>query len=216
MATGSYPGPRVVDISDPNNPIFAVPGYPVPSFTGFDIVVEGDYAYQASWGNGLQIFDILNPSTPIYMGGAPIPSFPSYGVEVDGNYAYVAAGGKMQIVDIINPFAPTITGMGYAICSNAYDIDVQGIYAYVADGPALRIVDISNPTPPGLVLPSITYPVPGNAWDVVVSGDYAYIAAHSGGIHIVNISDPLNPRVEGPTNTGAGGWSMGAYEKDYN
>ncbi len=46
-----------------------------------------------------------------------------------------------------------------------------------------------------------TYDTPGIAWGIYVSGDYAFIADAHEGLHIMDISDPLNPILLGTYDT---------------
>jgi hypothetical protein len=70
-------------------------------------------------------------------------------------------------------------------------IFVQGNYAYIGEGPRLTILDITNPASPTVM--GNTAPMPGLVQDIYVSGNYAYLAGYSGGLRVINISNPGCP-----------------------
>jgi hypothetical protein len=53
------------------------------------IKVLGNYAHVADGSNGLLIFDITNPSSPIVQESCPV-AVDSWGISVSGDYVYVA------------------------------------------------------------------------------------------------------------------------------
>ena len=60
------------------------------------VAVQGRYAYisTASSANGLQVYDISNPSAaPVLFGSATTSSSTSKRIKVQGKYAYVASAG---------------------------------------------------------------------------------------------------------------------------
>lgn len=87
-------------------------------------------------------------------------------------------------------------------------LEVAGDYAYLTVDGRLLIVDISNPLAPvqlgetGGLLAPLDSPenqlgCSGVANDVAITGDYAYVAADTGGVKIVDVSDPTQPQVVG-------------------
>lgn len=87
-------------------------------------------------------------------------------------------------------------------------LKVEGDYAYLASGDQMVIVDVSNPLVPVELGKTERLLAPPGSWqedwrcggivyDVAVSDNYAYVAADTGGIQIVDVSDPLSPRLVG-------------------
>ena len=76
---------------------------------------------------------------------------------------------------------------------------VQGRYAYVGVGPRLVVVDVGDPTRPVAV--GGTGLLPDAVMGVAVSGAYAYVADGSGGLRVVDVSDPASPREVGSYGT---------------
>ena len=56
-----------------------------------DVFVSGSYAYVADWWDGLEIFDISDPTAPVEVGQFN-DGGSSYGIYVSESYAYVADG----------------------------------------------------------------------------------------------------------------------------
>lgn len=153
-----------------------------------DISVEGQYAYVACFDKGLAIVDVSVPSS-LQLVGTFDAGYYTYGVHVEGNLVYLTAGG-LKIIDASDPTAPVLLG-SLSCPSTALAVTVDGDHAYVTtshDG--LRVIDISDSTSP--------YEVDsGTVWewwyghDICHWGQYVYIA-ESSGMHIFDISDPLN------------------------
>jgi hypothetical protein len=106
------------------------------------VAVSGNYAYLAASANGLRIFNVANPATPIEVGSYDTPG-DAQGITVVGNYAYLADGGSgLRIINIANPAAPAETGF-YNTPGYAWEVAVLGNYAYVADSySGLRIINV--------------------------------------------------------------------------
>ena len=64
--------------------------------------------------------------------------------------------------------------------------------AYIGIGPSLVILNIADPAHPSVLGQS--RPLPNLIASVAISGAYAYVADNSGGLRIVDVSDPANPR----------------------
>ncbi|MBN1594662.1 hypothetical protein JW933_01920 [candidate division FCPU426 bacterium] len=86
---------------------------------------------------------------------------------------------------------------GYLICGLPREVEIQGTYAYVAAEGIFVIMDISDPLHP---VPVSYFEPPGYAaYGVALQGDYAYLACNSGGLCVVDISDPNLPQQAGVT-----------------
>lgn len=195
------PGPKIYysglleiyDVSNPLNPVkvgqIATANYPE------DVSVIGNYAYVVSdWS--FQVFDISNPAAPALVGSTNITDGADQKLDVAFPYAYVVNGESastnnhvLEVIDITKPSAPavvssvTIENGLYSIFSPK--IKVSGKYAIIA---------VFHDT-------WSTSPIPEyNAYFVKFDG-YYYIYRRNY-LTIYDVSNPIQPRQVGFTNTG--------------
>ena len=182
------------------NPVDVTP--PWLNFSPYDVCVDGNYAYIAGGVNGLHIFDISDPSNPIWINQVDMPRY-AYDVAVSGGYAYVADGtAGLQIIDIDPPesayIVKTVNTPGQA---NGVAVSVG--YAYVADGEkGLQIINVAKPELAYIVN---TVDTPGVTYFVVVTGGYAYVT--DGNLHIIDIDPPESAYIINAVDTP--GWARG-------
>jgi hypothetical protein len=204
-------GLRIVDISNPTNPILIgrLDDSNFISAAFKPIAIQGRYAYIVNTTSGpttghLLVVDIANPKKPSlvanYNAGTGFTVF-SY-LAVSGKYAYVTSlpAGAIFIIDISNPAAPALTGK-YVDTTNmlgAGYFAVRGRYAYIVSGSrnSLVVVDISNPAVPTLAGKLIDATNLAGASKMALAGNYAYTTI-TGGIAVVNISNPALPKFVG-------------------
>jgi choice-of-anchor B domain-containing protein len=132
---------------------------------------------------------------------------PVYGTE----YVLLGRTSGTSFVDISDPVNPVYLGNLPASGSNSSwrDIKVDGNYAYIvseAGGHGMQIFDLTKlrnvVNPPATFSEDAHYSGWGNAHNLVINeaSDRAYgvgTNTSSGGLHIVDISDPLNPVIMG-------------------
>ncbi|MFB3909771.1 MAG: hypothetical protein ACE15D_15350 [Candidatus Eisenbacteria bacterium] len=163
------------------------------------LAIRGSHAYIGARVSGLQVVDFSDPASPRIVASADL--FWAIGVAVSGPYAYVTAGygpRELVVVDISDPLNPYAIGSAVTLGSST-GVAISGNYAYVADSEAgMTVVDISNPHAPVVVANLST---PGWARVIAVSGTYAYVG-DSYGLRVMDIKDPLHPRIVGNTGTG--------------
>jgi formylglycine-generating enzyme required for sulfatase activity len=118
-------------------------------------------------------------------------------VAVANGYAYVADDEmgltvldvRVRILGAVKVVSATDTP------GNAKGIAISGDHAYIADGKnglvVMRIDGGNPPVPVGGVV------LAGDSRYIEIRGPYAFIAAQDGGVHIVDISNPANPRLAG-------------------
>jgi hypothetical protein len=162
------------------------------------VTVSGNHAYLAKGGNGLQVIDVSDPTSPT-LAGSYNTTGDSRAVAVSGDHAFVADGGSgIQVIDISDPTTPTLDG-NYDTPGWALDIVISGDHAFMAGGAnGLQVIAISDPTTPTL---AGSWDSPIDAWGVAVSGDRAYLADDDSGLQVIDISDPTNPTPVGSYNT---------------
>ena len=198
----SYQGEfvRVLDVSDVTAPrLITTTTVGDQSYEADEIWVEGDRAYVAKKGKGVDILDVSDPLAVHILGkflqhgdGWDIAK----GVHAVGDRLYVANEGYgLQIVDVTNPGSPVLLGESGRGSAFGEGVWIDGSVAYVAAGrPGVRIYDISDPARPR-PLQAYEVPVPGfgRSVDVQVEGDILYVAAWNGGLTLYDVSDPSAP-----------------------
>ncbi|MBN2658879.1 MAG: hypothetical protein JXR86_17625 [Spirochaetales bacterium] len=182
MASGES-GLVLVDISDPYYPQVAghFEGIPV-----YSIIIEGDYAYVASWSSGVSILDISDRDN--------ITLCSTYKTEnarhltLKDNHLYIADGeGGLLDVDVTDPYRPvTFESMDLTFVSS---VDSRDNLLVVADRKGLRTVETFQYGQSFLIGELKTE---GNASSVSVGDGLLYVADHSGGLVIIDSSDPAD------------------------
>lgn len=155
------------------------------------IDVDGDWAYLADGGEGLQVFDVTGHTPgPAWVGEYDTPGN-AWAVAAAGKHVYVAdQAAGLLVIDVSTPSSPTLAG-SYDTPGFAYDVKIAGDYAFVADGSSgLQVINISDPTTPVSVG---SYDTPGDAISIDVDGDRAYIADRGNGLVVVRLSPLTHP-----------------------
>jgi hypothetical protein len=185
-------GLRVVDVADPRRPVEI--GH-LTNWAAFSVAVAGRYAYVGAGTGGLQVVDISDPAHPREAGSYTLFQMNFLRVAVAGPYALAMDGDMaLRVVNIANPAQPVETAF-YAGPGHTWDVAVSGNYAYTSDywypGGGVHIVGLAGARRPVEVG---YYLAGGVTAGVAVSGTYLYVAAWSNGLHIVDVSDPEQPR----------------------
>ena len=155
--------------------------------------VEMDYAYVASW-DGISIVDVSSPEKPVVVGELDtMPGFPSPKVDIAVDQVVVAARDwGVKIVDVSLPALPKLTG-SCRVPAGAQCIFMEEGLAHVGDSQGLLAVDLSDPWEP-VLLGSYQQPSGGpEEWDpqaLVGHNDHVYLLQASGGMSVVDVSDP--------------------------
>ncbi|GEM_PF-2515070 len=195
---------RIYNISDPENPKFiAKASGGVPGYTE-DIAISGNYVYVVASTYGLKIFGISDISKPKYKGAIKSNDVRAIAY-VDG---YLVSGGDygIWVVDISNPAQPKeVTYLDN--CGRVTAIKKIDHYLYLEGswGYAIVIVDISDITHPKIVkkIVSVGPNEPRVGYGGYYDGKYWYtISADWKNFVVVNVSDPLNPKIVGRASIG--------------
>ena len=172
---------------------------PVPGFAN-SVDVNGNFAYIAAGGAGLQVVNVADRTNPAIVATLPLPGNAN-DMKLLGNLAYVAAGSAgVHIVDVTNPIVPLKLGT-LSTGGNALNLAVRGNTIYVANGSNLFIGDVTNPATPALIS---TLPLSGSiqGLDVDTQRNLAVVTAGLSGIYVVDISQPSAPLLLGTVFTG--------------
>lgn len=174
--------------ADPANPD-SLASVSLPGGYVHDLYVRNDTAYCNHGNNGLYIYDMTNPGTPVTL-GTPLTTYPNQGynhsswLTDDGNYLIFADENNNRYLKVL---------------------DVQ-------DFSNLTIVSSIKST---LLAPNYTNSIAHNP---IIKGDSVYISYYHEGIQIYDISNPLRPQRVSyydtePNNTtyGGSGGAWGVY-----
>jgi hypothetical protein len=136
----------ILDISDATHPEelsrVSLSGYHI-----WDIEVEGDYAYLASYSGGFTIIDIADSLAPTVVWNSS-DIIEAFCIDIEGNLAYVTCSGNvgLRTYDISNPANPVLIDQYYShdgIYINA--AIVRGNYGFLAlSKMGFRIIDLST------------------------------------------------------------------------
>jgi hypothetical protein len=175
----------LVDARDPSAPRL------LASLSDFvsDARVRGDLLY-ATGRNGLEIFDVEDPSAPVEQGG--LAEGVGETLDLDGDHVYVAGrAAGLLVVDVSNPESPTLVARVEAL-EHAEIVEVAGSIAWVGGHPygGVWAVDVSRPEAPAIVG---WFSVPGPITDIALRGDTMFVAERDG-LYVVDVSDPMDPR----------------------
>ncbi|MBC8192794.1 MAG: T9SS type A sorting domain-containing protein [Candidatus Marinimicrobia bacterium] len=184
VASSSW-GLKQVDISDLTAPVLVNEckggGYPV------DIQAADTITYVAMRGLGVGIFTYDEFFEPDMI--ALIEMDNPYRLHVEGELLFVLENYNLHIYDVSDPSNPVHT----------YSTDSGGINSvfcmanllYVGGYPDLRIFDISDPYFPAQL--GEMDGLPSSPYSMYVSGGFAFLTNRWGGLHIVNVMDPIEP-----------------------
>jgi hypothetical protein len=210
---GDERGLWIIKVSDPEEPE-EVPFFDKTGGHAKTIALHGDFVYVGYKGENdkhkVQQFvlsetqNLPDPRT-FEIGGEP------QGLDVEGEFLFVAADKKGLCIINISPDSTFTGNAPDPICKGTKDralgVDVVGNLAYIASGQGgLEFVLVQDKTLPTIVTHGDNIAgYPQNAQAVVMypykpNKDaaeimYAYVADGSGGVGVLNVTDPQNPSV---------------------
>jgi hypothetical protein len=202
-----------------------------------DVAIAGDVAYVASWRDGVLVLDLTDPRAPVEIARVATDG-PCYRVVLDGDhlYATLATGPYVStaIIDVSDPVAPSqVSELQGGVLAVA-----EG-YAYSdwsdwAGRCALATWDVADPQQPASQpsrinffggcdrcdLPWLDYPrsyelQPHRAISgLTLAGGRGWVALGTGGLHLLDMSDPASPDVVAALSGVACGTSATAAGRD--
>ena len=170
-----YTGVHIFDVSKPNE-TFSVSNITLES-SGYGIDIFDNRIYIAT-GEGMLIYNIINPSNPTYLGrfddGGVV-----YDVDVYNSIAYLAdISDGLEIINITDPAHPSKIADIEPSAGNARTIMLHPsnedyVLLGCVNGGGVQIIDVSNP-----YLPIIINSVGGSflIWDIEFFKDFALIS----------------------------------------
>ncbi len=202
VAIGMLGGLAVVDVAGGLEP--AVIGQfdidPDRSITS--VAIEGRHAYVTTDDGKALVVDIGAPSDPGLAGQFDLPDATrALIVDVSGNLAYLLADSgsalELRSYSLSDPLVPALLGRTEIGASGrAWDLDVVEGHAYVSGEAHLHIVDVSDASAPS-ALRSLPFRGTGAWYGLFVEDGIGYAAGHSGGLVVLDLSDPSMPTERG-------------------
>ncbi len=203
VANGQLGNLRVVDARIPTSPAL-LPKDPATTAGGIahSVFLHGNLALTGERTGGMRIYDITNPDNTRFMTRF-LTSGSAKGVAAYGNTAYVADEySGLQIINITNPRSPMLIKTFNMSNFFTEAVDADGSYAYVAAQQGLFVINVKNPYSPRyeghIALPGYPYAVQKvDNLAYVACGGSGEIPTTEGGLQIVDVSVPNQPRVVG-------------------
>jgi parallel beta-helix repeat protein len=186
-------GLRIVDLAEPAKPMEVGVAYSLNYV--FDVALNSQYAYLAVAGAGLLVADVSDPARPVAVSRCDTPGY-AYGIAVSGNSAYIADGWEgLRVVDVSDPKQPNEVAF-YDTPGWAMDVVAVEAGVYVADAfGGLRVMDASDRAKP--IDLGAYEAANGDAQSLAASGDVVFVADRNLGLHLVDVSTPVQPRQVG-------------------
>lgn len=213
-----WEGLRSYDVSIPATPIEI--GSVVTPGAVSAVAVDGTRGVALA-RDGLRVLDTTDPADPVEIGAYhPAGEWSGGCVDLVGDHAFVCdfVNDRVVVLDISNPDA--VAPVAEIDAHRLEDLEVVPPYAYI-EAEELLIVNVSVPTDPIQVSATM-----GGGQHIAVELPYLYRTGWTEGLFsgfgIVDVSDPVHPRVVGSAFSGditccssvavSGSW---AYVRDY-
>ncbi len=196
---------NVLDLSDPERPRRIGTSY--GQYGVRHIALVGEICIATLEHNGFHVFDVSDPSHPENVLYYEMPNSSISSLIIDGQYCYVACRtdrrGEIRVLDIEDPTSPRRIGScDISVSYSTKVLAVVGDLCYINGNGGLQVVDVSNPRRPSVLgIYYLDSPMP---LEVAVAGNLCYVGCKDyidgetvGSLHIVDISEPSEPREVG-------------------
>jgi len=212
----SQEGFHIVDIKDIGSPYILSSCINLKPISGMNNLIKDDYAY--SGPPCLQIIDITNKENPETIGSiSSDEGFWSINFfDVSGDYVYVSYYDSdkddysFSVVDIKDKREPKNLGSVWLNKNLSPDIiSINQGYAYLESGIGdlenpinyLQIIDIKNKKNP-FITGNLELSEISSMLDPIKDGDFIYMADRGGGLYIIDVEEPSNPKIIETIETG--------------
>ena len=210
--TNAYPfAVTIIDVTDPTGPVVlgGVPSGDVG--VAHTVWLDGTLLALASQvTKAIHLYDVSDPEGPVALSSIHALNATAHDIHVRdgqlyGSYMALAAGQDAELVvaSVVDPAHPAVTSRVHypgAVLTHSSWLTGNGAILYVADeivNAPIRIFDVSNLSSPVLIgtyQPRLgTVPHHFHVRD----GRFAYLSHYKHGVEVVDISDPVRPRLVG-------------------
>jgi hypothetical protein len=187
-------GYQVYDISHPASPVsLSINKYTMYNESWRVVLHQGRLAV-VDYFSGIFFTDLASPAQPTVAGMYFTPSS-IVAAAVYGRF--VLAVGELsglQVLDIGYPPRPVSKGTT-EIFRGVQGLAVGGDHAYVTDRWSVRVFDLKKLSSPALVQ-ALRVPA-GVPRTIVVQGKMAYLTADLGGLYVIDLANPADPKIVG-------------------
>jgi hypothetical protein len=112
-------------------------------------------------------------------------------IEIVGEYAYICCDAGLVVVSLEDPTHPVVTSVVEGI-HHPKSVGVQFRYGFVCDEGGLKVIDVTDMAVPKVV----SHVEIEEAHNVYVARTYAYVAGGHQGLVIVDVKNPLDPKID--------------------
>jgi hypothetical protein len=194
----SSPSLFVIDISNPVAPSL-LGRYDLPRYSIIRNIWLNESNVIMAENDAMQIIDVSQYSSPALIGMYETYSISLKRITLKDDYAYLWAAderdGTLCIVEVSEPENPMLVNL-YELPYDLYDLYIDGEYAYTASHYyySMDILNLNQPSNPQIVS---SLNLPGAVENIYKQGFLAFacVLGDSSGLYIINVSDPLNPRL---------------------
>jgi photosystem II stability/assembly factor-like uncharacterized protein len=188
LANGAR-GLQLIDLREPAHPRRIGAYEPTTQISGYAAHVEQGLAYLADGESGLRIVDVSDPSSPVTLSLFDTPGF-AIDVIVSGQTAFIAdTGGGLRPLDVTDPFQPRELAVPES-GQEFYEVDLADGYLLARNGHGdLFVLPLEGTWEAGLELVLEEAEIVS----LHASGNLGYAATYTGGLRLLDLSDPLQP-----------------------
>ncbi|MHB9010014.1 MAG: LVIVD repeat-containing protein, partial [Limisphaerales bacterium] len=194
--TGSTGGSQVVDISDPANPkATKLWDGDTDGMWATSVTISGGFAYFGLRGASFAIADLSTPLKPVIVSRLTTNTGTiGYSVSAFGGEAYVSDEVGVSSFDVSDPANPKLLGR-YDFPAPQWASSVTACFGRsvaLVDSTGLSLLEGREQSPLRLVG---TFNASGSSTCVALAETLAYVADGVGGLHVMDIQDPSDPKV---------------------
>ncbi len=200
-------GIKLFDVSNPATP-FAAGSLPIRANSAMYFL--GDTAYFTDDSGTLHIADVSDPQQPRIVRSMNIQESAEV-LGVDGDELYIGIRSTLHVYDITSPTLPalrtTVEYPSYLLSLQKYITETTRLpkllepLVVTRQGHELRFHDLRGYIPAYQAASLTRLTVPGNVLDVDFKNSVAYLSSAENGVHTVDVTDPLTPRLLGTLKT---------------
>jgi len=199
----------VVDVGDPADPgeASAIGLYSLECGAARQMAAQGDYVYSADEA-GLSIYDLSDPARIRTAGRIDLQQegHQTVALAISGEHAYVAdAGAGLKIVDISDPGSPKL--LHKVMIENVVgSVAIEGTRLYVGHyGDGFTVMD--NSSPGDIPIAIGRYHTASTLEEAFVSNGLLISSEGSGGLEILDVTDPADIRLLQSISTPGFAWA---------